>query len=77
MFLGLVMLAIIYFLYVLIVRGTLWRIIIAFFGWIGMYLVLATIPGCREYPLHNDSITWAALIPTLVILLAMATTREE
>lgn len=77
MFFGLIMLLVLYILYLLLVKGALWKLILAFFGWIGLYIFLAQFPGCREYPLHNDAITWAALIPTVVVLLAMLSTKEE
>lgn len=73
---GLVALAI----YLLFIEGIFWKLIVLFFGWIGLYSYLErsfpaskatfmTIMGCH--------ISWSILIPTVIVILAMATTRVK
>jgi len=77
MLFGIFLLIAIYILYLLLVKGVLWKIILAFFGWCGMYwfllnnggnTVLATISGYE--------LTWAQVVPSVIVLLAMAYTKE-
>lgn len=75
--LAICLIIVLYLLYVLLVKGALWKIILAAFGWFGMYWYLNTIPECHAHPFNNDSFSWAATIPTIVVLLAMAYTKEE
>jgi len=65
-----------YIIYLLLIKGWLWKLILGVFGWLGMYWYLSGIPACQSYPFNNDTFTWASVIPTIVILLAMAYTKE-
>ena len=65
----LIVLLVIYLLYVLLVQGALWKIILAVFGWLGMVAFMIS--------LHNPDLThWATVIATVVVILAMSTTKE-
>jgi hypothetical protein len=77
MILSIIGLIIIYILYALLVKGLLYKIILGVFGWIGMYWYLSDIEDFQTYPFNNDTITWAALVPTVILLMAMAHTKEE
>jgi len=76
--LGVALLIILYFLYVLLIRGLLYKIILCVFGWGGMYYWLSTNWQLNESsPFKDNYISWAALVPTVIVLMAMAYTREE
>lgn len=77
MLFGFCLLIVIYILYVLLIRGTLWKIILAIFGWFGMFWFLSSIKGFQERPLDNNTFTWAMVIPTVIVLLCMITTKDE
>lgn len=77
MMLGFIMLAFIYILYVLFVKGALFKIILGIFGWYGMYLFLNTIPDCRKFPFNNDTFTYSMTIPTIIVFLCLLTTKED
>ena len=74
--LAIILIVIIYFLYVLLVKGLLWKIILGIFGWLGMYWYLNTFEAFHEFPFNNDTISWAVAIPTIIVLLAMAYTKS-
>lgn len=76
---GLLMLVALYIFYVLLIKGWLWKIILGAAGWYGMYWYLSSIPAARACPLvfSGHSYSWAAILPTLVIIFAMATTKED
>ncbi len=74
---AIILLVVIYILYVLLVKGLLWKIILGVFGWLGMYWYLSGFPALQSYPLDNNTFTWATTIPSLIILLAMLYTKEN
>ena len=78
MLFGIALLIAIYFMYVLLVKGALWKIILAIFGWFGMYWFLAA-QGLTEEAIviMGHHISWAQAIPSGVVLLAMLYTRDE
>lgn len=72
------MLIVIYLLWVLLVKGALWKIILGAFGWFGLYVFLsANWQLNQESPFKDNFMSWAAIIPTALVLLVMATTKEE
>lgn len=80
MVLGIILLISIFILWKLFVEGWLFKIILAVFGWVGMYWYLSSyIEGATKTAITASSteISWAALIPTIVIIFAMFTTKEE
>lgn len=74
--LAIALLVVLYIIYVLLIKGLLWKLILGVFGWLGMYWYLSGISACQSYPFNNDTFTWSSVIPTVVILLAMAYTKE-
>lgn len=80
---GLMMLAIIFLLWKLFVDGWLWRIILFFAGWFGIYV------GCYCYidGASNTAITigtdnpitlsWAFVVPSIICFLALLTTKVK
>jgi hypothetical protein len=78
MVLGICLLIVIYILYVLLIKGLLWKIILGAFGWFGMYWYLKDMDGWKELVFRgSDTWTWAMVAPTVLLLLAMAYTKEE
>ena len=75
--LGVGLLAVLYLIYVLLIKGALWKIIIGIAGWIGIYQYLSTIDAFCEYPFNNDTFTWAMIIPTIILILAASYTKED
>jgi hypothetical protein len=79
MIFGVVFLMIIYLLWVLVVQGALWKIIVGFFGWLGMHSALMIyFPESSHIciTISGSSFTWAQVIPTIVVFLATAYTKE-
>jgi hypothetical protein len=80
MIFGLLLLVVIFILYILLVKGALWKIIVFVFGYFGMYVFLTTyIPQTKHTCLIFDQnhISWAMVIPTVIIILALAYTNSE
>lgn len=76
---GLVLLIVIYLLYVLLIQGALFKLILGAFGWLGMYWYLSGIPefGNHRVFADNDMFTWAMGAPTILVLLVLLCTKEE
>lgn len=75
---GIAMLVVIYLLWLLLVKGALWKLILGGFGWFGIYIFLATQLHLDETsPFKDNFMSWAAIVPTIIVLLALATTKDE
>ena len=75
---GICMLIVLYLLWVLLVKGALWKLILGAFGWFGIYIFLTTqLHLDQASPFKNNFMSWAAIIPTIIVLMAMATTKDE
>lgn len=64
-------------LYLLFIKGILWKSILGIFGWIGLYTYLnnATSFGNKTFmTIVEYDISWSIIIPTVLIILAMGTT---
>lgn len=80
MIFGLFLLAIIYFFYLLFIQGYLWKIILTVTGWFGMVIGLRmyfpeSIKECIKF--QNYSFSWAIVISSTIVLLAMMYTKES
>ena len=75
---GLCALFAVYLLWVLLIKGALWKMALGFFGWLGMYWFLGSYHDMQSCPLTVSGYTfsWAAIVPTVVVLLALAHTKE-
>jgi hypothetical protein len=72
-------LIVIYITYLLLVKGFLWKLILFFAGWVGVYIILRTYfptSGHIAMSFSGTTYSWAAVIPTCICILALATTRE-
>lgn len=70
----------IYILWVLLARGFLWKLILGIGGWFGIYVFLGTyVSGAADsgITVWDTLISWAAVVPTIIVILAMAHTKEE
>lgn len=77
---ALIALIIIYGLYILLIKGVLWKIIVAGFGWFGMFVFMENYMPASKSPclsLTTCSFSWAEVIPTIIVLLAMSYTKDE
>lgn len=74
---GLGLLAVVYILYMLLVRGLLYKIVVCIFGWFGLYAYLIhTWQLDKVSPFKDDFMSWAAIIPTFFVVMAIAKTKE-
>jgi len=78
MIFGLILLAAIYFIWLLLIEGFLWRSIILFAGWFGIrYLLLGYIPETAYTTLiFSHPVSWAAIIATGICFMALATAKD-
>lgn len=69
----------IWLIYQLFVIGTLWKIILFFAGWFGIYIGLLTyLPDARNTVIiFNYPFSWAAVVATGVCFMALLTTRTN
>jgi len=73
-------LLVIYFIWLLLVKGILWKMCLFFGGWIGIYSLLRVyVPDSAHtaITLAGHACSWAALLPTIICILALAHTRSE
>lgn len=80
MIFGLFLLGVITAIYFLFVKGWLFKLLLFGFGWIGMFVVLwINVPDTHHIAFRTNTTgyTWAAVIPTIVCLLALATTKSD
>jgi hypothetical protein len=75
---GLALLAIIYIIWQLLVRGLLWKLILFFAGWAGLHAMLHAMPWAQATVVVVGGIgfSWAAVIPTTICFLALLTTKD-
>lgn len=68
-----------YLLYILLIKGVLWKIMVGIFGWLGMYWVLNSMYDTRTFgiTISGHIISWSLIIPTVIILLALLHTKDE
>lgn len=74
---GLVMLLAIYLLWKMFVDGWLFKSILFFAGWFGLFIGLhiAGVDGTAFTLSDGTTISWAAVIPTVICMLALLCTR--
>lgn len=75
---GITLLVIIYFIYALFIKGILWRLILGIFGLWGINVFLEThFENSKNtcMTIMSYSFSWAVVIPTIILLLTLATTK--
>jgi hypothetical protein len=80
MALGIILLIFIILVYLLFIKGYLFKLLLAVFGLYGGYLFLTEyIPSTNSTAMvaGNSSCSWAIMIPIIILLLAMACTKAE
>jgi len=76
MIFGLFLLASILVIWLLFVKGFLFKLIIFCFGWLGLYAFLwSQFPDSHVHA-FNSGYSWAGVIPTVICVLALLTTKE-
>lgn len=78
MIFGIAMLVALYLLWVLLVKGALWKIILFGAGWFGIYALMRIyIEGANHIAvtITGYNFSWAEVVPTVICLLAMVTTK--
>ncbi len=77
----LILLLVIFVLWKLFIDGWLFKIILFFAGWFGLYIWLrSSVEGAKHvaFTLSNGSaFTWAAVIPTVVCVLCLLCTKVK
>jgi hypothetical protein len=74
-----IVLAFIYLVWLLLFKGFLWKLILFFGGWVGIYVLLRTnFPDSAHtaITLAGGTYSWAAVIPTVICILALAHTES-
>jgi hypothetical protein len=80
MIFGIAMLVVIYILWVLFVQGALWKIILFGAGWFGIYVAMRVyVEGATEtvVTISGTDFSWASVVPTIICIMALATTKAE
>ncbi len=80
MIFGIAMLIVIYVLWVLFVKGALWKIILFGAGWFGIYMALRIyVEGATNTAviITGYEFSWAAVIPTIICFMALLTTEAK
>lgn len=80
MIFGVVLLIVIVAIYYLFIEGWLWKLILSAAGWFGIWIGLQIYyPASKTICLtFNDyQFSWAAVIPTIIIIMAMACTKAD
>ena len=75
---GIVLLVVLYTLYVLLVKGVLWKLILFCFGWFGLYVGLRIyVEGAAHtaVTISGYNFSWASVVPTIVCICALACTK--
>lgn len=76
---GVMLLIAIYLLWKMFIDGWLFKIILFFAGWVGLYVILAaSVDGAKNvaFTMSNGfSMSWAAVVPTIICFLCLLCTR--
>lgn len=76
---GICLLLGIWILYMLLIKGWLWKLLVGLFGWIGMCVALNVyIPASSHHCLTfiNHSFSWSEVIPMAIVILATLYTGD-
>jgi hypothetical protein len=77
---GIGLLFVLFILWVLFVKGILFKIILFFAGWVGLYVImnLYVIDSDKiAITVSNYQFSWAVLVPTVICVLALLTSKSE
>jgi hypothetical protein len=76
---GIFLLICIYLIWKMFIDGWLFKIILFFAGWVGLYVLLAVyIDGAKNVAItlsNGFSISWAAIVPTVICFLCLLCTK--
>lgn len=74
------LLVVLFIMYQLLVKGWLWKLILFVFGWFGLYIGLRIyVDGAMHtaVTINGYGFSWAAVVPTLVCICALACTKDD
>lgn len=74
-----ILLAVIYLSFKIVTNGMTYKIVFAFFGWIGMcWAMIRFIPDSEKFGLLIGShcLSWAIIVPTIISILALKYVRD-
>jgi hypothetical protein len=74
---GIGILILLYILYVLLVKGLLWKIIFVVAGWAAIYTYLSGIVTFQVSPFKSEVVSWAFIVPTILVMLVLFHTEED
>ena len=75
---GVFLLVVIIILWQLLVKGLLWKLLLGVAGWFGIWVFMETyFPGSKSTAINDLEMSWSQVVPTIVVLMAMAYTKEE
>lgn len=76
---GLILLVFIYVLWKMFIDGWLFKMILFFAGWVGLYVLMAVyVDGAKSvaFTMSNGfSMSWAAVVPTIICFLCLLCTK--
>lgn len=78
MIFGLFLLGIIFLIWLLFIKGFLFKLILFCFGWFGLYAFLwNNLPNSHTtaLTLGNNHLSWAFIIPSIICTLTLLTTK--
>ena len=64
--------------YYLFIKGWAYKILFVVFGWLGMYAFLAYNNFTQKaLEINGHAISWAVLIPSILLFLLLITSKDE
>jgi hypothetical protein len=79
---GFAILLVVFFwaVYVLLIKGVLWKLLLVIFGWFGLFVFLGIyFPSTAIHGIivADTLVPWNAVLPSFVVLLSLAYTKEN
>jgi hypothetical protein len=78
MILWIVLLVVLYLIWILLFKGLLWKILLFFGGWVGIYVLLrANLPDSLHtaVTIAGHDLSWAFVVPSVICILCLANTK--
>jgi hypothetical protein len=69
-----------YLIWLLLVKGIIWKALLFFGGWVGIYCVLMAkfpVTAHTAIIIADSNFSWATVVPTVICILALAHTRTQ
>lgn len=80
MVLGIFLVVSLWLAYHLLVKGVLWKIVVAIFGWFGMFIAMGIwFPSTTDsgITISDTLIPWCWVVPSIIVLLSLAYYKDN